>query len=99
MGALRETGAPFFFGGGIGVLAVAWHGAWLIASLAIAAWCISILWRMFSTDDLGPVVSDPLRRRLSRPPTVWIAALIIALLVGLCLWGAFDRAAQLVRLA
>jgi hypothetical protein len=29
---------------------------------------------------------------------VWIAALIIAVLVGLFLWGAFDRAAQLLRL-
>ena len=80
------------------MLALVWHGAWLVASLALAAWFISILWRMFSSDDLGPVVSDPLRQRLSRPPTVWIAALIIAVLVGLFLWGAFDRAAQLLRL-
>ena len=80
------------------MLTIAWHGALLVASLALAAWFASILWRMFSSDDLGPVVSDPLRRRLSRPPEVWIAALIIAVFVGLFLWGALDRAVQLLRL-
>ena len=80
------------------IFLIVWHSFWLLASVAVAVWFSSVLWRMFSDGDLGPIVRSPEQRRLKRSMKVWLAGLLILVLIGMFIFGAYDRAVALLTI-
>ncbi|WP_372708041.1 hypothetical protein [Brevundimonas sp.] len=80
------------------ILLIVSNSFWLIASVALAVWFSSVLWRLFSDGDLDPIVRSPEQRRLKRSMKVWLAGLLIPVLIGIFVFGAYDRAVALLTI-